>query len=171
MHAMVGSVEGDVSEAATMDITDGNRNSKQSSGAVSPNLSQHSQGSHHSNRTHILSHPVPLPQQGNDVRGDRIHQDISVLQSSSNFQQGGNVSKPRPDELDIKPFVNERPLPIPTPSREAMLTQKLEVALGTVCPLLREIMIDFAPFLSKTLIGSHGQDLLIEGKVCHVLSN
>ena len=26
-------------------------------------------------------------------------------------------------------------------------------------------MIDFAPFLSKTLIGSHGQDLLIEGKV------
>ena len=115
---------------------------------------------------------------------------------------GSGSSKPRPDELDIKPFVNERPLPVPTPSREAMLTQKLEVivlvvvsmahqktkpfietiriifrasvpiksltcqvALGTVCPLLREIMIDFAPFLSKTLIGSHGQDLLIEGKV------
>jgi hypothetical protein len=49
--------------------------------------------------------------------------------------------------------------------REVQLTQKLEVALGTVCPLLREIMIDFAPFLSKTLVGSHGQDLLIEGKV------
>ena len=29
-------------------------------------------------------------------------------------------------------------------------------------------MIDFAPFLSKTLIGSHGQDLLIEGKVAHI---
>ena len=43
-----------------------------------------------------------------------------------------------------------------------------QVALGTVCPLLREIMIDFAPFLSKTLIGSHGQDLLIEGKVAHI---
>ena len=42
------------------------------------------------------------------------------------------------------------------------------MALGTVCPLLREIMIDFAPFLSKTLIGSHGQDLLIEGKVAHI---
>ena len=37
-----------------------------------------------------------------------------------------------------------------------------------MCPLLREIMIDFAPFLSKTLIGSHGQDLLIEGKVAHI---
>lgn len=49
-------------------------------------------------------------------------------------------------------------------SREASLTQKLEMALGPVCPLLREIMIDFAPFLSKTLIGSHGQELLMEGK-------
>eukprot|EP00092_Neocalanus_flemingeri_P023594 GFUD01025586.1.p1 GENE.GFUD01025586.1~~GFUD01025586.1.p1 ORF type:complete len:2395 (-),score=541.48 GFUD01025586.1:571-6762(-) len=172
MHAMVGRTEGDlVSEAATMDITDGNRASKHSSGAVSPNLSQHSQGSHHSNRAHVLTHPVPLPQQGNDIRGDRIQQDISVLQSSSNFQQGASVSKPRPDELDIKPFVNERALPIPTPSREAMLTQKLEVALGTVCPLLREIMIDFAPFLSKTLIGSHGQDLLIEGKAINTFKS
>ena len=25
-------------------------------------------------------------------------------------------------------------------------------------------MVDFAPFLSKTLVGSHGQDLLMEGK-------
>jgi neurobeachin len=33
-----------------------------------------------------------------------------------------------------------------------------------VCPLLREIMVDFAPFLSKTLVGSHGQELLLEGK-------
>ena len=50
-----------------------------------------------------------------------------------------------------------KPLPVPTPSREATLTQKLEQALGSVCPLLREIMVDFAPFLSKTLVGSHGQ--------------
>ena len=114
---------------------------------------------------HVPGHPVPVPHQG-DVRGDRVQGDIAILQSSSNFQRvGSGLSKPRPDELDIKPFVNERSLPVPTPSREAMLTQKLEVALGTVCPLLREIMIDFAPFLSKTLIGSHGQDLLIEGKV------
>ncbi|XP_013144824.1 PREDICTED: neurobeachin isoform X2 [Papilio polytes] len=48
-------------------------------------------------------------------------------------------------------------------SREASLTHKLETALGPVCPLLREIMLDFAPFLSKTLVGSHGQELLMEG--------
>ena len=49
-------------------------------------------------------------------------------------------------------------------TREASLTQQLEAALGSVCPLLREIMVDFAPFLSKTLLGSHGQELLLEGK-------
>lgn len=55
-------------------------------------------------------------------------------------------------------------LPTVVPNREASLTQKLETALGSVCPLLKEIMVDFAGFLSKTLIGSHGQELLIEGK-------
>lgn len=44
------------------------------------------------------------------------------------------------------------------------LTERLEKALGSVSPLLREIFVDFAPFLSKTLIGSHGQELLIGGK-------
>ncbi|KPJ14705.1 Neurobeachin [Papilio machaon] len=51
-------------------------------------------------------------------------------------------------------------------SREASLTHKLETALGPVCPLLREIMLDFAPFLSKTLVGSHGQELLMEVYKC-----
>ena len=43
------------------------------------------------------------------------------------------------------------------------LTDRLERALGSVAPLLREVFVDFAPFLSKTLIGSHGQELLIGG--------
>ncbi|XP_058126890.1 neurobeachin [Anopheles coustani] len=69
----------------------------------------------------------------------------------------------RPEDISLKtPFVGQ--LPIALPSREASLTQKLEIALGPVCPLLREIMVDFAPFLSKTLVGSHGQELLMEGK-------
>lgn len=55
--------------------------------------------------------------------------------------------------------------------REATLTQKLEQSLGSVCPLLREIMIDFAPFLSKTLVGSHGQELLTEGKGLNTFKN
>uniref|UniRef100_A0AAZ3R793 Neurobeachin n=1 Tax=Oncorhynchus tshawytscha TaxID=74940 RepID=A0AAZ3R793_ONCTS len=45
----------------------------------------------------------------------------------------------------------------------AIITTKLERALEKVAPLLREIFVDFAPFLSRTLLGSHGQELLIEG--------
>ena len=42
---------------------------------------------------------------------------------------------------------------------------------GSACPLFREIMVDFAPFLSKTLVGSHGQDLLMEGKAIMTFKN
>lgn len=83
----------------------------------------------------------------------------------------GNVAeepKTRPDELQIKVLHGDHTTV--TPSREASLTQKLEMALGSVCPLLREIMVDFAPFLSKTLVGSHGQELLLEGKVSYYKS-
>ena len=46
---------------------------------------------------------------------------------------------------------------------EGTVEERLTKALETAAPLLREIFIDFAPFLSKTLLGSHGQELLIEG--------
>lgn len=45
------------------------------------------------------------------------------------------------------------------------ITAKLERALEKVAPLLREIFVDFAPFLSRTLLGSHGQELLIESMI------
>ncbi|KAG2456941.1 NBEA protein, partial [Polypterus senegalus] len=78
------------------------------------------------------------------------------------------------------PESGPEPLPYPDPSvkREAQvilpmqfhsfdsITTKLERALEKVAPLLREIFVDFAPFLSRTLLGSHGQELLIEGLVC-----
>ncbi|XP_062243865.1 lipopolysaccharide-responsive and beige-like anchor protein isoform X2 [Platichthys flesus] len=43
------------------------------------------------------------------------------------------------------------------------ISERLESALEKAAPLLREIFVDFAPFLSRTLLGSHGQELLIEG--------
>lgn len=48
-------------------------------------------------------------------------------------------------------------------SLSASITDRLEHALEKAAPLLREIFVDFAPFLSRTLLGSHGQELLIEG--------
>uniref|UniRef100_A0A8D3BWZ1 Neurobeachin n=1 Tax=Scophthalmus maximus TaxID=52904 RepID=A0A8D3BWZ1_SCOMX len=58
------------------------------------------------------------------------------------------------------PALSHRSLPL---SPDHSITTKLERALEKVAPLLREIFVDFAPFLSRTLLGSHGQELLIEG--------
>lgn len=100
---------------------------------------------------------------GNAERGEKPSAEISVVRVPDRLVV--TSASPRPDELPIKGLVDH--LPVPTPSREASLTQKLEMALGSVCPLLREIMVDFASFLSKTLVGSHGQELLMEGKGIH----
>ncbi|PSN35707.1 hypothetical protein C0J52_10177 [Blattella germanica] len=97
---------------------------------------------------------------GGVERGEKPVGEISVVRVPDGLCPA--PTQARPDELPIKPLVEH--LAVPTPSREASLTQKLEMALGSVCPLLREIMVDFAPFLSKTLVGSHGQELLMEGK-------
>ncbi|XP_055684440.1 neurobeachin isoform X15 [Lutzomyia longipalpis] len=99
---------------------------------------------------------------GNE-RGDKPDSEISVVRVPDTYGGSSSGSRSRPDDLQMKPPLVGS-LPLTTPSREASLTQKLEIALGPVCPLLREIMVDFAPFLSKTLVGSHGQELLMEGK-------
>ncbi|XP_031629560.1 neurobeachin isoform X7 [Contarinia nasturtii] len=95
-------------------------------------------------------------------RGEKPDSEISVVRVPDNYTMNASRSH-RPEDMQMKPPLMGQ-LPLSTPSREASLTQKLEVALGPVCPLLREIMVDFAPFLSKTLVGSHGQELLLEGK-------
>lgn len=99
-----------------------------------------------------------------DIRGDKPLSEISVVNVPASNSQNVNMqnSGHGVEEFGLK-NVN---LPHQThlPNREASLTHKLEAALGSVCPLLREIMVDFAPFLSKTLVGSHGQELLMEGK-------
>lgn len=57
----------------------------------------------------------------------------------------GNVNKQQPN---VSLNISEK------------LTAKLEATLALVCPLLKEIICDFAGFLSKTLLGSHGQELI-----------
>lgn len=108
------------------------------------------------------SHPEIVDIEGNiaNDRGEKQHSEISVVRVPESMIQ--TPAQIRPDDLPVNNLVEH--ISIPTPSREASLTQKLEMALGSVCPLLREIMVDFAPFLSKTLVGSHGQELLMEGK-------
>ena len=55
-----------------------------------------------------------------------------------------------------------------TPSQPAerrqYLTNKLQTALETTAPLLREIMSDFRSFFQKTLLGTHGQEIMNDSK-------
>ncbi|KAJ8919586.1 hypothetical protein NQ315_002208 [Exocentrus adspersus] len=112
------------------------------------------------NMSHTHSGVVDLEGNIHSERGDKHHAEISVVRVPESVLQA--PAQMRPDDLPVNNLVDH--ISLPTPSREASLTQKLEMALGSVCPLLREIMVDFAPFLSKTLVGSHGQELLMEGK-------
>ncbi|MGH0135614.1 UNVERIFIED_CONTAM: hypothetical protein FKN15_058219 [Acipenser sinensis] len=83
----------------------------------------------------------------------------STSSSSSSSFVNGATSKNLPAVQTVAPM--------PEDTVENMsITTKLERALEKVAPLLREIFVDFAPFLSRTLLGSHGQELLIEGLVC-----
>ena len=43
------------------------------------------------------------------------------------------------------------------------ITEKLERTLANVAPFLRDIFTEFSHILTKTLVGSHGQELLPNG--------
>uniref|UniRef100_A0A8C0BG00 BEACH-type PH domain-containing protein n=1 Tax=Buteo japonicus TaxID=224669 RepID=A0A8C0BG00_9AVES len=90
---------------------------------------------------------------------------VSVV-SSLDSAQAPDLSGESPGEgssnsrLPSVPTVSS----VPEDSASNMsITDRLEHALEKAAPLLREIFVDFAPFLSRTLLGSHGQELLIEG--------
>uniref|UniRef100_A0A8C3YIH2 Lipopolysaccharide-responsive and beige-like anchor protein n=1 Tax=Catagonus wagneri TaxID=51154 RepID=A0A8C3YIH2_9CETA len=90
---------------------------------------------------------------------------VSVV-SSVDSAQGSDVGQESPggrssnSKLPAVPAVGS----VPQDQVSNMsITERLEHALEKAAPLLREIFVDFAPFLSRTLLGSHGQELLIEG--------
>lgn len=43
------------------------------------------------------------------------------------------------------------------------ITEKLERTLTNIAPFLRDIFIEFSQILTRTLVGSHGQELLPSG--------
>ncbi|XP_033486916.1 neurobeachin isoform X4 [Epinephelus lanceolatus] len=85
--------------------------------------------------------------------------DAAPSTSSSSSFVNGATSKNLPAVQTVAPMPEDT-------EENISITTKLERALEKVAPLLREIFVDFAPFLSRTLLGSHGQELLIEGLVC-----
>ncbi|XP_067889578.1 neurobeachin a isoform X3 [Heterodontus francisci] len=109
--------------------------------------------------TNIISPAAATPKSMINTTGAAEAASTSSSSSSSSSFVNGATSKNLPAVQTVAPM--------PEDSAESMsITAKLERALEKVAPLLREIFVDFAPFLSRTLLGSHGQELLIEGLVC-----
>ncbi|XP_029996763.1 lipopolysaccharide-responsive and beige-like anchor protein isoform X3 [Sphaeramia orbicularis] len=111
-----------------------------------------------------LSTPIPAATAAS-VSGGTPMDSVSVVSaadasqsSSADSAVGGQVpaSASLPSVPPLSPVTQHT-----TPNMS--ISERLEHALEKAAPLLREIFVDFAPFLSRTLLGSHGQELLIEG--------
>ncbi|KAI1731764.1 concanavalin a-like lectin/glucanases superfamily domain-containing protein [Ditylenchus destructor] len=77
--------------------------------------------------------------------------------------------KYRTDHLNSLNSTNLRNLE--SGERRQYLTSKLQNALESVAPLFREIMTDFRSFLQKTLLGTHGQEIMNDTKVMQSLKS
>ncbi|XP_064636479.1 neurobeachin-like isoform X3 [Lineus longissimus] len=113
--------------------------------------------------------------QAEELDEDKVHRRDSTLQKEDSVDQPKGIAaiavgnsaetENRPNSLDLTSKIPSPLENLPPPEEGGSLTDRLERALGSASPLLREIFVDFAPFLSKTLLGSHGQELLIGGLV------
>lgn len=88
------------------------------------------------------------------VSSGDVSESTSAVSAASGGQVPGSASLPSVPPLSP---VTQNTAP------NMSISERLEHALEKAAPLLREIFVDFAPFLSRTLLGSHGQELLIEG--------
>ncbi|VDO02291.1 unnamed protein product, partial [Rodentolepis nana] len=87
----------------------------------------------------------------------------SVIASTSGASEVANTVSSESSPPPPTPRLLSSPPTTSTKSPPADLTDLLEHSLGSSVPLLKEIFFDFEAFLGKTLIGSHGQDLLFTG--------
>ena len=84
---------------------------------------------------------------------------------------GGHRSVSADAEDDVFAWDEELALPSllktsPTDFSRLSLSEKLELGFKSSGALLKEVLLDFSPFLSRVLVGSHGQELLLEGLSC-----
>ncbi|ROL53130.1 Lipopolysaccharide-responsive and beige-like anchor protein [Anabarilius grahami] len=122
---------------------------KKAGGAPSPGMSTVSAAASVPSATAASSGGTPVDSVSVVSAGDTV-------QSTESAPGGTSTSSNLPSVPAISPMTQSS-----TPSMS--ISERLEHALEKAAPLLREIFVDFAPFLSRTLLGSHGQELLIEG--------
>ncbi|KAG1956809.1 lipopolysaccharide-responsive and beige-like anchor protein [Pimephales promelas] len=122
---------------------------KKAGGAPSPGMSTVSTAASVPSATAASSGGTPVESVSVVSAGDAI-------QSTESAPGGTSTSSNLPSVPALPPVTQSS-----APSMS--ISERLEHALEKAAPLLREIFVDFAPFLSRTLLGSHGQELLIEG--------
>ncbi|XP_077059368.1 lipopolysaccharide-responsive and beige-like anchor protein isoform X2 [Siphateles boraxobius] len=122
---------------------------KKAGGAPSPGMSTVSTATSVPSATAASSGGTPVDSVSVVSAGDTV-------QSTESAPGGTSTSSNLPSVPALPPVTQSS-----APSMS--ISERLEHALEKAAPLLREIFVDFAPFLSRTLLGSHGQELLIEG--------
>ncbi|XP_036810198.1 lipopolysaccharide-responsive and beige-like anchor protein isoform X6 [Oncorhynchus mykiss] len=106
--------------------------------------------------TPIPSATAAVAATGTPVNNVAVVSTGDASQSTTAEAAAGSASANLPSVPTLSPMTRDT-----APSMS--ISERLEHALDKAAPLLREIFVDFAPFLSRTLLGSHGQELLIEG--------
>ncbi|KAH9516818.1 hypothetical protein DERF_007537 [Dermatophagoides farinae] len=96
------------------------------------------------------------PKNIGDKSINKQRQQTEIDHYNSNNSNNNNADK----ELDQTKILESIEISKTNTKITEKLTAKLEATLASVCPLLREIICDFSSFLSKTLLGSHGQELI-----------
>uniref|UniRef100_A0A8C7Q9W0 LPS responsive beige-like anchor protein n=1 Tax=Oncorhynchus mykiss TaxID=8022 RepID=A0A8C7Q9W0_ONCMY len=109
--------------------------------------------------TPIPSATAAVAATGTPVNNVAVVSTGDASQSTTAEAAAGSASANLPSVPTLSPMTRDT-----APSMS--ISERLEHALDKAAPLLREIFVDFAPFLSRTLLGSHGQELLIEGTIC-----
>ncbi|PIC37915.1 hypothetical protein B9Z55_010097 [Caenorhabditis nigoni] len=113
-------------------------------------------------------------EKGEEGQGDNGGTIAAIKVANSDMKKDGNEY----NEEELKKMHQSngrRPStlmpPQQTAERRAYLTTKLQTALETCAPLLREMMSDFRGYLQKTLVGTHGQEIMNDTKVLETLRN
>ncbi|XP_072418071.1 lipopolysaccharide-responsive and beige-like anchor protein isoform X1 [Chiloscyllium punctatum] len=114
-------------------------------------------------RSVVIAPKKPLFAAGSEIVTPATTDAVSVVSTTDSAEDtaieptgGGPSNSKLPSVQTVSPMPEDS-------AANMSITARLERALEKTAPLLREIFVDFAPFLSRTLLGSHGQELLIEG--------
>uniref|UniRef100_A0A0K0F9C5 Neurobeachin (inferred by orthology to a D. melanogaster protein) n=1 Tax=Strongyloides venezuelensis TaxID=75913 RepID=A0A0K0F9C5_STRVS len=107
-----------------------------------------------------------------NIENEKSFKEIASIKITDNTTI---VNKPTVEETNqLNHFNNSdaiKFLSMTKSEKQAYLTERLQKALESTAPVLREIMMDFKNYLQKSLLGTHGQEIMNDDKVMQTLKN